>query len=71
MPAAATTTDIESTLESAHRLDSIVGLGRAGFEPATFAVSGRRPNQASPNSVQINLIGYELLDDRPTHQRGV
>ena len=48
MPAAATTIDIESTLESAHRLDSTVGLGRAGFEPATFAVSGRRPNQASP-----------------------
>ena len=66
MPAAATTTDIESTLESAHGLDGIVGLGRAGFEPATFAVSGRRPNQASPNSVQINLIGHGLLDDRPT-----
>src|SRR2546430_11163759 len=23
-------------------------VGSAGFEPATFAVSGRRPNQASP-----------------------
>src|SRR6266571_1321949 len=27
---------------------SRVRVGSAGFEPATFAVSGRRPNQASP-----------------------
>src|SRR5215831_21386710 len=31
------------------RLDlSMFLVGSAGFEPATFAVSGRRPNQASP-----------------------
>src|SRR5205807_6546861 len=30
------------------KLCTWVLVGSAGFEPATFAVSGRRPNQASP-----------------------
>ncbi len=34
-------------------------VGSAGFEPATFAVSGRRPNQASPTLLDV-------LDDEPT-----
>ena len=33
-------------------------VGSAGFEPATFAVSGRRPNQASPTLRSV-------LDDEP------
>src|SRR2546425_9492071 len=38
-----------STIRSlGSELDRCVRVGSAGFEPATFAVSGRRPNQASP-----------------------
>src|SRR5207244_9087330 len=37
-------------------------VGSAGFEPATFAVSGRRPNQASPT------LG-SVLDDEPQRHR--
>src|SRR5216117_1425137 len=37
-------------------------MGWAGFEPATFAVSGRRPNQASP-------MPCSILDDQPRDWR--
>ncbi len=37
-------------------------VGSAGFEPATFAVSGRRPNQASPTLRSV-------LDDEPPASR--
>ncbi len=37
-------------------------VGSAGFEPATFAVSGRRPNQASPTLRSV-------LDDEPLRHR--
>src|SRR2546427_13185182 len=37
-------------------------VGSAGFEPATFAVSGRRPNQASPTLRSV-------LDDEPWRHR--
>ena len=50
-------------------------VGSAGFEPATFAVSGRRPNQASPTLRSVlddeprrdsaNLIPYQAFLRKP------
>src|SRR2546428_8061705 len=37
-------------------------VASAGFDPATFAVSGRRPNQASPTLRSV-------LDDEPRRHR--
>ena len=37
---------------SAGRVHTLAMVGLAGFEPATFAVSGRRPNQASPTLLE-------------------